>query len=223
MAHKKGMGSTKNGRDSESKRLGVKAFGGEFVQPGSIIMRQRGTKFHPGNGVGMGKDHTIYSKVEGRVVFKKRRNGRSFISVLPEGVTTSQPSPSSSTSTSKKSAKKQPQQTETSQQEEAAQQQQKEDKAEAQATASASAEQGDAKDQLINLIGEASEDDKDDLKEISGVGPSIEEKLNAVGIYKYSQLAKLGDQELELIGQLDSSLPGRIKDDWISKAKELSG
>jgi large subunit ribosomal protein L27 len=220
MAHKKGMGSTKNGRDSESKRLGVKAFGGEFVQPGSIIMRQRGTKFHPGNGVGMGKDHTIYSKVEGRVVFKKRRNGRSFISVLPEGVTTSQPSPGKSSSASGKTAK---QQTEPSQQEEVSQPQQKAEESEAKATASTSAEEGDPKANLLNLIGDASESDKDDLKEIGGVGPAMEEKLNAIGIYKYQQLAQIGDQELELIGQLDSSLPGRIKEEWISQAKDFSG
>lgn len=69
MAHKKGGGSTRNGRDSESKRLGVKAFGGQIVNPGSIIVRQRGTRFHPGNNVGMGKDHTLFSLIEGQVKF----------------------------------------------------------------------------------------------------------------------------------------------------------
>jgi len=86
MAHKKGAGSTKNGRDSESKRLGVKKFGGQFVVPGNIIVRQRGTKFHPGNGVGIGKDHTIFATREGYVVFERIRNraGQKQISVLPE-------------------------------------------------------------------------------------------------------------------------------------------
>ena len=69
MAHKKGGGSTRNGRDSESKRLGVKKFGGESVKPGNIIVRQRGTKFHPGKNVSMGKDHTIFSIVSGNVLF----------------------------------------------------------------------------------------------------------------------------------------------------------
>ncbi|MCH9808944.1 MAG: 50S ribosomal protein L27 [Alphaproteobacteria bacterium] len=84
MAQKKAGGSTKNGRDSESKRLGVKRYGGEAVIPGNIIVRQRGTKWHPGAGVGMGTDHTIFAKVEGQVEFRTKRNGRTFISVLPK-------------------------------------------------------------------------------------------------------------------------------------------
>ena len=80
MAHKKGVGSTKNGRDSNAKRLGVKAFGGEFVVPGNIIVRQRGTKFHPGRNVGMGSDYTIFAKITGFVHFEKKR-GRKYISV----------------------------------------------------------------------------------------------------------------------------------------------
>lgn len=84
MAQKKAGGSTKNGRDSESKRLGVKRYGGELVIPGNIIVRQRGTKWHPGANVGMGTDHTIFAKVEGNVEFRTRRNGRTFISVLPK-------------------------------------------------------------------------------------------------------------------------------------------
>ncbi|MEL7048343.1 MAG: 50S ribosomal protein L27 [Pseudomonadota bacterium] len=83
MAQKKAGGSTKNGRDSESKRLGVKKYGGERVIPGNIIVRQRGTKWHPGDNVGMGVDHTIFSKVEGNVEFRARGNGRTYISVLP--------------------------------------------------------------------------------------------------------------------------------------------
>ena len=69
MAHKKGGGSTRNGRESESKRLGVKIYGGEHIVPGNIIVRQRGTEFHPGEGVGMGKDHTLFALVEGKVQF----------------------------------------------------------------------------------------------------------------------------------------------------------
>ncbi len=86
MAHKKGAGSSRNGRDSNSQRLGVKRFGGEFVVPGNIIVRQRGTQFHPGNNVGLGKDHTIFATIEGYVVFERMRgrNGRKQISVYPE-------------------------------------------------------------------------------------------------------------------------------------------
>jgi len=84
MAHKKGVGSSKNGRESESKRLGVKAFGGEAVKAGNIIVRQRGTAHHPGENVGMGKDHTLFALVDGVVVFRKRRDNRSFVSVMPK-------------------------------------------------------------------------------------------------------------------------------------------
>jgi large subunit ribosomal protein L27 len=82
MAHKKAGGSSRNGRDSEGRRLGVKKFGNERVIPGNIIIRQRGTKVHPGVNVGLGKDHTIFALVEGRVLFGKRA-GRSVVSVIP--------------------------------------------------------------------------------------------------------------------------------------------
>ncbi len=83
MAHKKAGGSSRNGRDSEGRRLGVKKYGGENVIGGNIIIRQRGTKWHPGDNVGMGKDHTIYALIPGNVKFKTSRGGRTFVSVLP--------------------------------------------------------------------------------------------------------------------------------------------
>ena len=83
MAHKKAGGSSRNGRDSEGRRLGVKKFGGEQVIPGNIILRQRGTKWHPGTNVGIGKDHTIFATVEGTVAFQRRAGGRVFVSVDP--------------------------------------------------------------------------------------------------------------------------------------------
>ncbi|RMG82904.1 MAG: 50S ribosomal protein L27, partial [Bacteroidetes bacterium] len=79
MAHKKGVGSSDNGRESHSKRLGVKLFGGQFAKAGNIIVRQRGTKHHPGNNVGMGKDHTLFALTDGIVRFKKRRNNKSYV------------------------------------------------------------------------------------------------------------------------------------------------
>jgi len=83
MAHKKAGGSSRNGRDSAGRRLGVKKYGGESVIPGNIIIRQRGTKWHPGQNVGMGKDHTIYSLIDGQVAFKTGVKGRVFVSVVP--------------------------------------------------------------------------------------------------------------------------------------------
>ncbi|KOH45370.1 50S ribosomal protein L27 [Sunxiuqinia dokdonensis] len=83
MAHKKGVGSSKNGRESESKRLGVKIYGGQVCKAGNIIVRQRGTSHHPDNNVGMGKDHTLFALIDGTVVFRKKRDNRSYISVEP--------------------------------------------------------------------------------------------------------------------------------------------
>ena len=82
MAHKKGEGSSKNGRDSHAQRLGIKIFGGQAAIPGSIIVRQRGTKFWPGKGVDMGKDHTIFSKIKGIVEFRRKAGDRNYISVV---------------------------------------------------------------------------------------------------------------------------------------------
>jgi len=84
MAHKKGVGSSKNGRESESKRLGVKIFGGQNARAGNILVRQRGTSHHPGKNVGIGKDHTLFALIDGVVVFRKSRNNRSFVSVMPK-------------------------------------------------------------------------------------------------------------------------------------------
>ncbi len=83
MAHKKGQGSSRNGRDSAGKRLGVKRFGGEVVQPGNIIIRQRGTKFHPGNNVGLGKDYTIFALIDGQVKFEPYGRDKKQVSVYP--------------------------------------------------------------------------------------------------------------------------------------------
>jgi large subunit ribosomal protein L27 len=83
MAHKKGMGSSRNGRDSESKRLGVKLFGGQEAKAGNILVRQRGTKHFPGKNVGMGKDHTLFALIDGTVKFQKKINDKSFVSIEP--------------------------------------------------------------------------------------------------------------------------------------------
>lgn len=84
MAHKKGVGSSKNGRESHSKRLGIKLFGGQKAIAGNIIVRQRGTVHHPGENVGIGKDHTLFALVDGTVVFRKKKDNRSYVSIQPE-------------------------------------------------------------------------------------------------------------------------------------------
>lgn len=83
MAHKKAGGSSRNGRDSPGQRLGVKRFGGQSVLAGNILVRQRGTKFHPGDNVGLGKDHTLFALVDGQVAFQTKRAGRCFVSIVP--------------------------------------------------------------------------------------------------------------------------------------------
>ena len=87
MAHKKGVGSSKNGRESQSKRLGVKIFGGETCKAGNIIVRQRGTEFHPGENIGMGKDHTLFALVDGTVSFKVTKEDRRYVSIIPAEAT----------------------------------------------------------------------------------------------------------------------------------------
>jgi large subunit ribosomal protein L27 len=84
MAHKKGVGSSRNGRESHSKRLGIKIYGGQAVIAGNIIVRQRGTTHFPGENVGIGKDHTLFALIDGKVVFKKKAKDRSYVSVLPQ-------------------------------------------------------------------------------------------------------------------------------------------
>ena len=83
MAHKKGVGSSRNGRESESKRLGVKLFGGQACKAGNILVRQRGTRHHPGENVGMGRDHTLYALMDGTIQFRKKADDKSFVSVVP--------------------------------------------------------------------------------------------------------------------------------------------
>ncbi len=84
MAHKKAGGSSRNGRDSEGRRLGVKRYGGQSVLAGNVLVRQRGTKFYPGTNVGMGRDHTLFALVEGKVKFARKAKGRTFISIEPD-------------------------------------------------------------------------------------------------------------------------------------------
>ena len=93
MAHKKGVGSSRNGRDSHSKRLGVKLFGGQSAIPGNIIVRQRGTKHHPGKNVGCGKDYTLFALVAGTVKFRPGRDSRSYVDIIPAGLSTVEAAP----------------------------------------------------------------------------------------------------------------------------------
>jgi len=210
MAHKKGQGSTRNGRDSESKRLGVKLYGGQVAIPGNIIIRQRGTKFHPGSGVGMGKDHTIFAMQEGVVTFTTKAKGRTFVSVLPIGDTeiAVKEAPAKKAAPKKEAPKKE--------EKPAAEVKETPAKEEAPATEDAGIEA------VIAVIGSASADDTSDLKKIGGLGPAMEKKLNGVGIFTYEQISKCTETEWTALDAIVRKVSTKaLKDDWAAQAKEL--
>jgi len=178
MAHKKGVGSTDNGRDSNSKRLGVKLFGGQAARAGNIIIRQRGTKFHPGLNVGMGKDHTLFALIDGTVAFKKKRLNRTFVDILPvDGAAEAAPK--------KKAAPKKeaiPQ--------EAAPTPKSVEKVEESAVA-------EAPKSATPEPAAVTDAKPDDLKKIEGVGPKIAEVLAGAGFTTYALLAKADPEKLK--------------------------
>lgn len=252
MAHKKGVGSTDNGRDSNPKFLGVKLFGGEAAISGNIIVRQRGTKYHPGENVGLGKDFTIYSLAEGTVRFHKGRKNRTYVSVDPFV----DPFADYKAPPKKKAATVAPKVEEVAQQVEAqiddseakaAEAKAKADaaaakaaaekaKKDAEAKAAAEAEKAEApveaapvdveatKSELYSKIGTADASEADDLKKIKGVGPKLEGVLNDMGIYTFEQVSKMGDREYDLVDSMLTAFQGRGKrDEWHVQAAELKG
>jgi len=202
MAHKKGVGSTKNGRDSQSKRLGVKIYGGQLALAGNIIVRQRGTKFHPGENVGLGKDHTIFAKIDGTVKFTRKRNNRNYISILPfdEDLLVQEAKPKKKAAPKKEAApvaEEAPVTAEAPAVEEAPA---KEKAPEAKDRKELSDEEKDkAKSQLIANLGDGDAKKKNNLKKISGVGPKFEAALNSIGIFNFAQIAKMTKAEYDIV------------------------
>jgi large subunit ribosomal protein L27 len=177
MAHKKGGGSSRNGRDSNAQRLGVKTFGGEYVIPGNIIVRQRGTHFHPGENVGLGKDYTIFSKIEGVVVFERMRGreGQKRISVYPENLV-----PVSHGGTLQAGS-------ETAVAEAPAPKAKRATTPKAEAPAEAPKSRSTKK---------AAKAEGDNLTAIEGIGPKTQEALYSSGITTYAQVASTSAEEL---------------------------
>jgi large subunit ribosomal protein L27 len=195
MAHKKGVGSTDNGRDSDSKRLGVKLFGGQAAIAGNIIIRQRGTKYHPGDNVYMGKDFTIHAKVDGTVAFRKRRSNRTYVSILPANevaVAPAAPAKKAAAPAPKAAAPK------------------KEDAPAARSVAAeapapkTAPKKASAKAEKIDLPNGKSIK-QDDLKMVEGVGPKIEGLLHDAGITTWEQLANAPTEQVQ--GILDEAGP----------------
>ena len=181
MAHKKGVGSTDNGRDSKSKRLGVKLFGGQVAKAGNIIVRQRGTKFHPGENVYKGKDFTLHAAVEGTVAFQKKKQDRIYVSIVPadQADQPAQPKPAAKAAKAKPAveAKPQPQ--------------------------PAQEPKASAGDKITLPSGKKIK--QDDLKVVEGIGPKIEGLLQEAGIETWEQLANADTDKVQAV--LDEAGP----------------
>ncbi|MCL4248798.1 MAG: 50S ribosomal protein L27 [Anaerolineae bacterium] len=242
MAHKKGGGSSRNGRDSNSQRLGVKRYGGQFVIPGNIIIRQRGTKFHPGENVMMGKDHTIYAVAEGYVVFEQPHHGKRHISVYPELTTVTPAAPKAAPVAiadvvKARTPKAKPAAEEKAPKAEAPVAEKKAAKVEAEApVAEKKAAKGKAEVPVIEEKAEPEEkpapkprakkakaEGQDDLKRIEGIGPKVEKTLNAAGITTFAQVAEMSADDLYRIVKVEGKV--NIVGDaatWPKQAKLLA-
>ena len=196
MAHKKGVGSTDNGRDSISKRLGVKLFGGQLALAGNIIVKQRGTRFHPGENVYMGRDHTLHAKIDGKVVFNKRKYGRTFVSIAPlDGYVeevAAKPAKKAAPKAQAPVVESAPAKEEAPKAVEKAAEAPKETpKAEAPAPKTA------AKSEKISFGGKRY--NLNDLTIVEGIGPKIKELLNGAGIVSWNKLSQTDPADIKNI------------------------
>ena len=229
MAHKKAGGSSRNGRDSESKRLGVKRFGGEAVTAGNIIVRQRGTKFHPGANMGLGRDHTLFALSDGYVKFHVGQRGRSLVSIVDENPNTpassnkkigaptasakaaaavAVASASVSTKVAKAPAAEKP-----------AAKAEAKPKAAAKPKAEKAAAPAKAGGAPKGLLKKAPAD-ADDLKAIKGLGPKAVEALNGAGVYMYAQLSGFSEADLEWLAG-ETGLAASKLGDWSKAAADM--
>lgn len=197
MAHKKGVGSTDNGRDSNSKRLGVKLFGGQFARAGNIIIRQRGTRFHAGENVYMGRDFTLHAKVDGTVSFLKRRLGRTFVNIDPIGEDVAvAPAPAKEKAAPKAKPAPAP----------VVEKAVEEVKAAPRAVVSEAPKATKKKAAVAKIkLPSGKSIKQDDLKMVEGVGPKIEGLLQAGGIMTWEDLANAPTEKVQAI--LDEAGP----------------
>jgi large subunit ribosomal protein L27 len=194
MAHKKGVGSSKNGRESESKRLGVKIYGGQFAKAGNILVRQRGTTHYPGSNVGMGRDHTLFALIDGTVVFKKKMKNRSYVSVEPvvEVEVEVAEAPVKKAETKAKTEVKEEVKVETP----------KAEKKEAPKAEAKSA---------------------DNLTKLTGVGPKLAEILAEGGFTTYAGIAAASVEDIQkILEAAGSRYASKDPAPWIEEAKELA-
>ena len=222
MAHKKGVGSSDNGRDSISKRLGVKLYGGQLAIAGNIIVRQRGTTFHPGENVYMGKDHTLHAKIDGTVVFNKRRMNRTFVSIQPldgyvatERVKTAKkvekaaPKPENKAKEAVAPKKEAPKKQEAKKEA---------PKAEAPVKEAPKAEAPKTDSQVAKIGGKRYP--LNDLKIVEGIGPKIAELLNNAGIVSWNALSNADPAKLkEILAEAGSRYTMHNPTTWPQQAK----
>ena len=187
MAHKKGVGSSKNGRESESKRLGVKIYGGQFAKAGNILIRQRGTKHYPGENVGIGKDHTLFALIDGTVVFRKRMKDRSYVSVQPIVEVVVEETPVVEIPEKKVSRKVVKEVSEAFVVAVV-------EEVKAETTVSVPEVEVEAPKTTTKKAAKA-----DDLKKIEGIGPKITELLKAAGIVTFADLANAELEKLQAV------------------------
>ncbi len=209
MAHKKGVGSSDNGRDSKSKRLGVKLFGGQDARAGNIIIRQRGTKFHPGENVGMGKDYTLFALADGVVSFRTGRKDRTYVNILPDmTIVAEKPAPKKTAAAPTPKIVSSPAETAPAPQAEAAPAEAPAPEVKAEAAAAPTAKKSTKKIK------------PDDLKIVEGVGPKIEELLKAGGI---TTLEIMGDTSADRIKEILNEAGSRYQmhdpSTWPAQAK----
>ncbi len=209
MAHKKGVGSTDNGRDSKSKRLGVKLFGGQVAKAGNIIIRQRGTKFHPGENVYMGRDFTLHATIDGVVSFRKRSQNRTYVSVFA-------PEATAETIAPVKPGKK-PAAIKQAPVEEAPVLVAERSAPAPEAPAAKEAPKAAAKSEKITLPS-GKKVNQDDLKLVEGIGPKIEGLLNEAGIHTWEDLANAAAEKVQAI--LDEAGPRYRMHDPATWAKQ---
>lgn len=218
MAHKKGVGSTDNGRDSKSKRLGVKLFGGQKAVAGNILVRQRGTKFHPGENVYMGRDHTLHAAIDGVVEFRRTKNDRSYVSVVPfvEVAETIAPAPAPKAPSAKKAAAPAEEVAPVAAVEEPAA-----EVAVPVAEAAPAVETGEAEEKAAPKKAAAKKGPKpDDLKIVEGIGPKIEQLLKDGGINTWDDLAAASvDRIREILDAAGSRYQIHDPSSWPAQAK----
>ncbi len=211
MAHKKGEGSTQNGRDSNPKRLGVKLFGGQYAKPGNIIVRQRGTKFHPGENVYMGKDYTLHAAVEGTVAFKKRKENKTYVSIVPfqEVAETVAKAPTPKTAPVAEAPEAPLMVTE--QPKPVVQQEEKEKPAPKASTG----------DKITLPSGQTVK--ADDLKVIEGIGPKIAGLLQEAGVNTWAALANANIEKLkDILAEAGSRYKMHDPTTWAKQAQLAS-